>query len=290
MKRICIAALLTASILTGCGSVSSPDADVSRTEKTAAEKTVQESAADSSSAEDSSEEETSADETTESREETASFPDGLDDDGNGSDESSEGQFPGGLDDDGKGSDETHFSKESGFAPGIWWSFIRDNDSYYEFSTDGTGTQKWQSDGTEANFTYYMDNGDFVMSYSSGPERRAKTEERGDGAILTFEDDGHTEELVYMGNITFDEFTFFSDETIGELARAYYVKHSGGYEPAYCDVEYSTENNDRVVHLYDIVDDHSATANWYYIDRFTCKGKDFFEKEVDLTEIIDSMAQ
>lgn len=82
---------------------------------------------------------------------------------------------------------------------------------------------------------------------------------------------------------------YTDEKLEKLALDYYYKEEG-FAPPIVDVEYVSEDNIVTIHLYEIVmkpkPGHTATWGWYYIDRSTGKGKDFFEKEVDLnSEVI-----
>lgn len=301
MKRIYLLIILAALLTAGCGAVDGPaeggdmaaadieiKAEVSAAEEEKPSDTEQPPEETAESVTDSLPDDSSkvSEESSEGE-----FPGGLDDDGRGPDESETGSFPGGLDDDGKGPDEDHFSKEAGFAPGIWWSHSEDGDSYYEFNTDGTGTQVWQSNGSSKEFTYRMDGGKFYKNFGTDPEMLASAEERGDGVLLTYTVYGSTEELVYMGNISFDEFLFYSNDTLGALAKEYYKQHNDtGYVPEFCDVFQSDTDTDIVIHLYDMVDGHNSTAAWYYIDRFTGKGTDIMENEVDLPAAVAGQAQ
>ena len=56
-----------------------------------------------------------------------------------------------------------------------------------------------------------------------------------------------------------------------------------YVPKYIEI---TEENDGIVtvHLYDIVEDHTATADWYEIDRNTAKGTTLFGDDIDLNDL------
>ena len=292
MKRINILAVLAALILTGCGNFTERPADSNdssgNVKDTAAagseDSTAEESsddAAESSEAEQLESSSATAD-SSEVSESTADTPDESGKDGMA------GLFPGGLDDDGRGDDENHFGLEVGFAPGIWWSFCDSGDMYYEFATDGTGMRTYQTDGFKEGFTYEMEDGCAVFSFAGSAagavtKTRAKAEKRGDGAILTFEDDSHTEELVYVGNITFDDFRFYTNNELIDMAREYYKQHNDtGYVPEFCEAFPSEENNDIVIHLYDVVDGHTSTAAWYYIDRFSAKGIDMMDNKIDLT--------
>lgn len=54
-------------------------------------------------------------------------------------------------------------------------------------------------------------------------------------------------------------------------------------PEFIEVD-GTEGDDQTVslHLYDMIDGHSSTCNWYYIDRKTGTGSDILGEDVDLT--------
>ncbi|SFC74753.1 hypothetical protein [Ruminococcus albus] len=293
MKFTYLFAVTAALILAGCGSFTERPADsdpASGDLKSQAATDAENSESDVSS-EDAAEsgevisESSIADSNSEASESRGDTPDESIADGK------VGLFTGGLDDDGRGDDEEHFGLETGFAPGIWWSFCDSGDMYYEFATDGTGMRVYQADGFKEGFTYEMDDGCAVFSFAgnaggTSEKTRAKAEERGGDAVLTFEDDNHTEELVYMGNIGFDEFTFFNNNELEEMAREYYKQHNDtGYVPEFCDILKPEENNDIVIRLFDIVGNNTSTANWYYIDRFTGKGKDMMDNEIDLTTVL-----
>ena len=289
MKRTYLFAAAAALILAGCGSLTERPADSNESSKNVKFSDTAVSSTAEVSSEETEESPAEAQEESSSADDSSAVTDSI---AETSDESKNdgmaGQFTGGLDDDGKGPDENHFGTEVGFAPGIWWSFCNSGDIYYEFSTDGTGMRVYQADGFKEGFTYEMKDG-YAVFYFAGNAggtdeyTRAKAEDRGDGALLTFENDSHTEELVYRGNISFDDFSFYTNKELEDMAREYYKQHSdSGYEPEFCDVSQSDSNTDIVIHLYDIFDDHSATVAWYYVDRFTGKGKDLMDKEVDLS--------
>ena len=93
------------------------------------------------------------------------------------------------------------------------------------------------------------------------------------------DDNH----VSQGGV--DDWDFdnngYSDEQLCILAKAHYrVKH--GHEPMYADI---TEEYHAIVtiHLYDIVDDHTATCDWYGVGRYDGCGTDMLGDFVDLND-------
>ena len=63
-----------------------------------------------------------------------------------------------------------------------------------------------------------------------------------------------------------------DYRITEAARCCYMEKNGGYEPANIEAEEFGPEGVRV-HLYDVVDDHTATCAWYLIDPDTLLGSD-----------------
>ena len=74
---------------------------------------------------------------------------------------------------------------------------------------------------------------------------------------------------------------YSDDELCELAKNYYFKQNGSIPPIIEVDHESEEGNTIVIHLYEVVVDHTATYDWYYIDRNTGKGTDFSGNEIDL---------
>ena len=72
---------------------------------------------------------------------------------------------------------------------------------------------------------------------------------------------------------------YSNEKLIEMVKAY-RKTKGEYIPSIVEVE---EENDNIVtiHLYDIVDDHTSTSDWYYINRLTGIGENLNGESINL---------
>lgn len=72
---------------------------------------------------------------------------------------------------------------------------------------------------------------------------------------------------------------YSNEELIEMVKAY-RKTKGEYIPSIVEVE---EENDNIVtiHLYDIVDDHTSTSDWYYINRLTGIGENLNGESINL---------
>ena len=74
----------------------------------------------------------------------------------------------------------------------------------------------------------------------------------------------------------------TDEELCKLARQYYEKHHDGFSPEIVEVV-SWEYGNAVIRLYDNMEDHTATYEWYTVDRRTGIGENFLSEEVNLLE-------
>ncbi len=71
----------------------------------------------------------------------------------------------------------------------------------------------------------------------------------------------------------------SNEELVQLAGDYYEKKYGDRPPC---VEVDSEEGDEVkIHLYENMSDHTATWDWYTINRVTLKGENILGEEIDL---------
>ena len=78
---------------------------------------------------------------------------------------------------------------------------------------------------------------------------------------------------------------YTDEELIKMASDLYYQENH-VRPPIVDVDSESEGI-VTIHLYEIneKEGHTATWGWYYINRATGKGKDFFDKEVDLTKAL-----
>ncbi|MBR4979388.1 MAG: hypothetical protein IKX77_02435, partial [Clostridia bacterium] len=135
-------------------------------------------------------------------------------------------------------------------------------------TPGKGSMKVESvDGTFSDTAEYKIVSDdvFTMAYKYGDGKITYTYTRFDDADP-------------------DTFEFNSDNDIIAAARHYYSSRTN-HIPEFIYVESNEFPKTAVVHLYDLYDGHTSTCDWYYIDRFTLKGKNILEEEVDLNSPI-----
>ena len=72
---------------------------------------------------------------------------------------------------------------------------------------------------------------------------------------------------------------YSDEQLIEMVKTY-RKEKGEYIPEIIEID-GEEDNIVTIHLYEVIDDHTATTDWYYIDRLTGTGKNILEEPINL---------
>ena len=78
---------------------------------------------------------------------------------------------------------------------------------------------------------------------------------------------------------------YSDSELTDMAKNYYEMKNGEVPP-YVEIEDDPSEEGKVmIRLYEIVDDHTATWDWYIVDRTTGRGEDVIGNEVDLTDAL-----
>ena len=167
--------------------------------------------------------------------------------------------------------------------GVWWAVGDGIDSYYEICADGTGAVIAQDSGTGVGMNYEV-RGNSVTFHLGAADVNNEATLTAAGAnelTVTFAD-GHSEFWSYMGNVTMNGFTFYSNEQLCAMAKDY-IAAAEGYTPEYVAATADMEDPHTInIQLYDNLGDHNSTAAWYFVDRFTAKGWDMNENEIDLT--------
>lgn len=174
-----------------------------------------------------------------------------------------------------------------FKPGTW----RGADGYYFFNDDGTSgsTQSFEMGiGVGFNYEVMSRSNGFVNIHkgaadvSEGVVISDKTE---DSFTITWEN-GTQEKLVYVSPRTTDEFKFYTNEDLQQIALKYYQANNDGYTPQYAGVK-SNDDGTATIQLYDQVTDHNTTVAWYTIDRVTLKATDdIMGSEIDMSGYAD----
>lgn len=80
---------------------------------------------------------------------------------------------------------------------------------------------------------------------------------------------------------------YTDDELQDMALQYYTMING-YAPSYVDVDTVLDDNMVMIHLYDLNEQDSvgftSTYDWCTVNRYTAKGYDFNENEIDLTDV------
>ena len=74
-------------------------------------------------------------------------------------------------------------------------------------------------------------------------------------------------------------TEYTDDEICQLALDY-CENTTGFRPPLAEID-SQEGNTVNIHLYENMEDHTATVDWYYLDRETLKGTNILGEEISL---------
>ena len=169
--------------------------------------------------------------------------------------------------------------------GVWWAVSEgDSSGYYIFRPNGEGEYRDQYYGIGYGFAYDLNSdgrsGKLTMIGIDGNPTNevAFTAEAVDDTSFRFIAGDYIELLTYISDDT-ENFSFYSTSDLAIMAQWYY-RDKYGVEPEFTEGSID-EAGIVTVHLYDFVEDHSSTAAWYYIDRFTAKGTDIAGEPVDL---------
>lgn len=110
-------------------------------------------------------------------------------------------------------------------------------------------------------------------------------------LILFFTHGHEKEQIENGRIedtdtdmTNEQPEYMQDEELCDLAGKYYAAHSeNGFVPPIIEVDGEMEDGKVLIHLYEIVEDHTATYDWYTVDRVTGMGTNLNFEEINLLE-------
>ena len=170
--------------------------------------------------------------------------------------------------------------ETAFTPGTWLS---DAGQYYFFDEDGaSGRTASLEDGTGVGFTYTLDGTQATFSMGGADSASVCTVTMdSDAAALEWED-GTTEHLTYISEQGSDDFRFYSNQELSDLAVAYYKEHNSGQDSSSLTAAAQTNDDGTVsIQVYENLGDHNSTAAWYTVDRLTGAGTDSTGAEVNL---------
>lgn len=170
--------------------------------------------------------------------------------------------------------------ESVFTPGTWLS---DGGQYYFFDEDGTaGRTASLEDGTGVGFSYTVDGAQATFSMGAADNYSVCTVAiDGDTVALEWAD-GTTEHLTYVSDQGSEDFQFYSNQELSDMALTYYKKANSAQENENLTSAAQTNDDGSVsIQVYENLGDHNSTAAWYTVDRITGAGTDGTGAEVDL---------
>ena len=167
-----------------------------------------------------------------------------------------------------------------FKNGVWWEQTGNVGTYWTFNGN-IGSTMGQELGIGAPFSAEK-NGDGVMLhvFSADDNTPVKFNVIDENNVeITFTDSDTSGKLTFLSD-DIENFRFFTNEELAELAVHYYAGTHDGYMPANSVAELQ-EDGTVAIQLFDEVDGHNSTADWYYVDRFTAKGTNVLGEPVDL---------
>ena len=112
--------------------------------------------------------------------------------------------------------------------------------------------------------------------------KAKVVSESDDELEFKFNDGKSEKLSYQGEMNLDIFTFYNNDELCQMALGYYeMKNGSRPEKAAAEID---DTGMIKIQLYDESDGHNSNADFYTVDRFTGKGFNSADEQIDLTEV------
>lgn len=173
------------------------------------------------------------------------------------------------------------------AHGVWLALTDVGYSnYYHFDPETcSGRYVNLEYGLGMPFTYRGSEEELVFSLEGHEEISAVVEHIDAEHFNLIWSDSLPEKLSFVGEGDLEDFPFYSNAQLCDMALEHYAIHSGASEE---DMEGMTVaamtnvDNTVTVQLYQNLGDHNSTAAWYVVDRFTATGTDLTSgEEVDL---------
>ena len=156
-------------------------------------------------------------------------------------------------------------------------------NYYHFDAqEQSGSYVSLDYGLGMDFTYDGSGTELVFSLVDHETPIAATvEPSGEDEFTLVWEDSLPEKLTYVGEGTLEDFPFYSNAELAELAGEHYASLTGEEVPSQSGT-LTNEDNTVTIQLYDNLGDHNSTAAWYIVDRFTATGTDLLTgEEIDL---------
>lgn len=177
--------------------------------------------------------------------------------------------------------------QSPFLSGTWlakggsWG-----DQYYFFNPDGStgGTASLES-GTGVSFTYEVSDTQVTFHMGSADNTQVcAIQNQGEQALTLVWEDGSKEELSYVSDQGAEDFQFYSNHDLCQMALRLCAQENGVEEDSLEVAAVTNEDGSVSIQVYQNLGDHNSTAAWYTVDRFTAQGRnDSTGEPVDLSQ-------
>lgn len=167
-----------------------------------------------------------------------------------------------------------------FQAGTWLS---DQEQYWFFDAgEASGRTAGLEDGTGVPFAYTFDGAQAVFSMGIAGNDHSCDVTTGENTLTLRWEDGTTEVLTYVSDQSSDQFQFFSNQELCDLALTYYKERNSAQDTQGLTAAAQTNEDGTVtIQVYENLGDHNSTAAWYTVDRITAQGTDGNGQAVDL---------
>ena len=170
-----------------------------------------------------------------------------------------------------------------FTEGVWKGTSDSYDVFYEFRDDGSIILSSTADKSRYEASYTLEGNTFIYKQQHN-ERPASIRWSGPYTAFLEWEDGRSETLMYQINsTTLDEFNYFSNDELEELARRYYASLHG-FTPEFARSVFSPEDTSVSIYVYDYKDSNPDTHDVYTVSRETAVGVNITGEPVDLNEV------
>ena len=174
------------------------------------------------------------------------------------------------------------------AGGVWLALTDVGYSnYYQFTPETrSGSYVSLEYGLGMPFTYHGSEEELTFCLEGHEEDMTAAVGHQDEAHFTLVwTDSLPEKLVFVGEGTLEDYPFYSNVQLTEMALEHYAVHSGVPQEemeGMLGAAMTNVDNTVTVQLYQNLGDHNSTAAWYVVDRFTATGTDLTSgEEIDL---------
>ena len=174
------------------------------------------------------------------------------------------------------------------AGGVWLALTDAGYSnYYHFDPETrSGSYVSLEYGLGMPFTYHGSEEELTFCLEGHEEDMIAAVEHQDEVNFTLVwSDSLPEKLSFVGEGTLEDYPFYSNAQLSEMALSHYAVHSGLSQEeleGMMGATMTNVDNTVTVQLYQNLGDHNSTAAWYVVDRFTATGTDLTSgEEIDL---------